>query len=167
MELCRGTLKVVLPQFGVSDVGNMVERPTDGLVLILAPEVFFRLSLPGLLSKLWGLRDTWRELWTQPERRKKIYLKKSIIFCILKPEVDVANGNQKKTCKFLNSSVDIEYIVTHAGRLRYFSTEQHILLFAAIDSIKFNKWPRCSCAACWIKLVEVSQIVFIQSFKLL
>lgn len=59
---CRSTLEVVLPQFGVSDVGNMVERPTDGLVLILAPGVFFRLSVPGLLSKLWRLRDTWREL---------------------------------------------------------------------------------------------------------
>lgn len=55
-------MEVVLPQLGVSDVGNMVERATDGLVLILAPGVFFRLDLPGLLSKLWRLRDTWREL---------------------------------------------------------------------------------------------------------
>lgn len=62
MELCRSTLKVVLPQFGVSDVGNMVERSTDGLVLILTPGVFFRFSFPWLLSKLWRLRDTWREL---------------------------------------------------------------------------------------------------------
>lgn len=70
MELCRLTLEVVLPQFGVSDVGSVAKRTANGSVLILVPGVCFRLSLPGLLGKLWRLGDTCRELWSQPKREK-------------------------------------------------------------------------------------------------
>lgn len=62
IEHCRITLEVVLPQFRVSNVGGVVKRTADGSVLILAPGVCFRLSLPGLLGKLWSLGDTRREL---------------------------------------------------------------------------------------------------------
>jgi len=69
-------LQVVLPQFGVSDVGGVVERPAHGgLVLPLAAgcrllhHSRLRLSLPGPLS-VWRLRDTRRKLGTQPEKNR-------------------------------------------------------------------------------------------------
>lgn len=68
-------MQVVLPQFGVSDVGGVVERPAHGgLVQTLAAgcgllhHSGLRLSLPGPLSELWRLRDARRKLGTQPER---------------------------------------------------------------------------------------------------
>ena len=76
---CYGsTLQVVLPQFGVSDVGDVVERSAHGgLVLTLAAgcglqhHSGLRLSLPGPLSELWRLRDARGELRTQPERNRR------------------------------------------------------------------------------------------------
>lgn len=70
-------MQVVLPQFGVSDVGDVVERPAqDGLVLMVAAgcglrhHSGLRLSLPVPLGELWRLRDTRRELRSQPEGGK-------------------------------------------------------------------------------------------------
>lgn len=70
-------MQVVLPQFGVSDVGDVVERPAHGgPVLTLAAGVWprrhsgLRLSLPGPLSELWRLRDPWRELGAQPGKNR-------------------------------------------------------------------------------------------------
>ena len=75
IQLFRGTLQVVLPQLGVSDVGDVVERPAhNGLVLTLAPGYGLLhpsglgLGLPGTLSELRGLRDARRKLGTQPGR---------------------------------------------------------------------------------------------------
>lgn len=71
-------MQVVLPQFGVPDVGDVVERAAhDGLVLTLPHgcglryQSGLRLRLPGSLSKLWRLRDASGELGTKPERERK------------------------------------------------------------------------------------------------
>lgn len=71
-------MQVVLPQFGVSDVGDVVERSAhDGLVLTLAAgcglrhHSGLRLSLPGPLSELRRLRDARGELGTQPDRKSR------------------------------------------------------------------------------------------------
>lgn len=90
IKLC--TLQVVLPQFGVSDVGDVVERPThNGMVLMLASGggllhySRLRLSLPGPLGKLWRLRDARRKLGTQPERQSRKNISNIIIlplYCI-------------------------------------------------------------------------------------
>lgn len=71
-------MQVVLPQFGVSDVGDVVEWSAhDRLMLTLAAgcgllhRTGLRLSLPGPLCKLWRLRDARRELGSQPERERE------------------------------------------------------------------------------------------------
>lgn len=72
------TLQVVLPQFGISDVGDVVQRPPHrGLVLTLAAgrgrlhRSGLRLRLPRPLSEVRRLRDASRQLWPQPEEQRK------------------------------------------------------------------------------------------------
>lgn len=77
IEHCRSTCKVVLPQLRVSDVRDVVEGSTHNcLVLELAAGCSLLqhsarwLCLPGPFCKLWRLRDTSRQLGSQPEAQR-------------------------------------------------------------------------------------------------